>query len=50
MEKVKRRVTIIIVVCIIVLIGAIIADNILGKSYLKEIKYDEVTKKVLYYY
>ena len=46
MEKVKRRVTIILVVCIIVLIGAIIADNILGKSYLKEIKYDEVIKKI----
>ena len=46
MKKIKRRVTIIVVVCVIILVGAIIADRILGKSYLKELKYDEVIEKI----
>ena len=46
MKKIKRRVTIIVVICLIILVGAIIADRILGKSYLKEIKYDQVVEKI----
>ena len=43
---VKRRVIGIVIVCIIILIGAIIADRILGKSYLKELNYNEFLEKM----
>ena len=45
MKKAKKRALIIIIVCLIILVGAIVADRILGKSYLKEIKYSEVIEK-----
>lgn len=44
--KVKKKVIILVSICIVILIGAIIMDNIYGKSYLKEIKYDELVKKI----
>ena len=40
MEKIKRRVFIIVVFCLVILIGAVIADRILGKSYLREIVFN----------
>ena len=46
MKKIKRRVFIIVLICLIILIGAVIADRILSKSYLKEIKYEEVVEKI----
>ena len=46
MKKAKKRVLIIVIICLIVLIGAVIADIILGKSYLNEIKYDKVMDKI----
>ena len=46
MKKAKKRVLIIVIICLIVLIGAVIADIILGKSYLNEIKYDKVIDKI----
>ena len=46
MKRAKKRILILVVICSIVLIGAVIADIILGKSYLKEIKYDKVIDKI----
>ena len=46
MSNLKKKIIIIVSVCVIILIGAIIADKILGKSYLKEIKYSEVVEKI----
>lgn len=46
MKKAKKRIVILVIVCIVVLVGAIVADIILGKSYLKEIKYDKVVEKI----
>ena len=46
MKKAKRNVILLVIICLIVLVGAIFADRILGKSYLKELKYDEVIEKI----
>ena len=46
MKKAKKNVIILVIVCLIVLVGAIVADVMLGKSYLNEIKYDKVMEKV----
>ena len=46
MEKIKKRVFIIVLFCLVILIGAVIVDRIIGKSYLKEIKYNEVVDKI----
>ena len=46
MKKAKKRAIIIITICLIVLIGAFIADMILGKSYLKELKYSQFVEKM----
>jgi predicted bacteriocin transport accessory protein len=44
--KVKNKVIILVSICLVVLIGGLIADKILGKSYLIELGYDEVVEKV----
>ena len=46
MKKVKKRVLILVIVCLIILVGAFIADKFLSKEYLVEIKYNEVMKKI----
>lgn len=46
MKRAKKRLLIVVIICFIVLVGAVIADIILGKSYLKEIKYDKVMEKI----
>ena len=46
MKKAKKRALILGGVCLLVLVGAIIADLVLSRSYLKEIKYDELMEKV----
>lgn len=46
MKNVKKRVLVIIIVCLVILTGAIIADKKLSKEYLVEIKYNEVIKKI----
>lgn len=46
MKNAKRKALIIIAICLIILVGAFIADRILGKSYLKELKYDQVIEKI----
>ena len=42
----KKKIMILVVVCLLVLAGAFIADFILGKNYFKEIKYDEIIEKL----
>ena len=46
MKKVKKRVLILVTVCLVILVGAIVLDKFLSKEYLVEIKYNEVIKKV----
>ena len=42
----KKRVIILCSICILILIGALVADRIITNSYLKQIKYDEVMEKI----
>ncbi len=46
MKRAKKRILILVVICLVVLVGAVIADKMLDKSYLKEIKYNEVKEKI----
>ena len=46
MNKAKKRAIILAIICVVVLIGAFLADKYLGKEYLTEIKYDEVMNKI----
>lgn len=46
MKKAKKRVIIIGIICFVILVGCFIADMVLSKEYLVEIKYSEVMKKV----
>ena len=43
---VKKKVIILVSICVIILIGAFIADRILAKTYFNEIKYSEVIEKI----
>ena len=40
--KVKTKVIILVILCLVLLIGDLYGDKILSKSYLSEIKYDKV--------
>lgn len=44
--KSKKRAIILGIICIVILIGAFIADRVMGKSYFNEIKYNEVIEKI----
>lgn len=44
--KAKKRAVIIVIICLIFLIVGFGVDFVLGKSYFKELKYDEVIKKI----
>lgn len=44
--KVKKRVIILVSICLIVLVGAFVADRIMGKSYFSEIQYKELMEKI----
>lgn len=44
--KAKKRVIILVSICLIILIGALIIDRVLSKSYLEEIKYEELIEKL----
>ena len=44
--KAKKRAIILGSICLVILVGAFIADRILSKSYFKELKYDEVIDKI----
>ena len=44
--KTKEKIIILVGICLMVLLGAVIADRIMAKSYLSEISYDEVIKKL----
>ena len=40
--KAKKRAIIMVIVCLVVLVGGFVIDMFLGKSYLNELKYDEL--------
>ena len=44
--KVKTKVIILVILCLVLLIGALYGDKILSKSYLSEIKYDKVIEMI----
>ena len=44
--KAKKRAIILGSICLVILVGAFIADRILSKNYFKELKYDEVIDKI----
>ena len=44
--KVKTKVSILVSICLVVLVGAIIADRIMSKSYFNEIEYEELIEKI----
>jgi predicted bacteriocin transport accessory protein len=44
--SIKKKVIILVSVCLIVLIGAIIGDKIMGKSYLNKIELDNLIEKI----
>ena len=44
--KIKTKVIILVSVCLVVLVAAFIGDRKLSKSYLVEIKYNEVIEKI----
>ncbi len=46
MKKAKKKIIILIVICLVVLVCGIVADKILSKSYLVEIKYNKVIEKI----
>lgn len=46
MNKAKKKAIILGVVCLIILLGAIIGDRLLSKSYLSEIKYNVLMDKI----
>lgn len=44
--NVKKKVIILVSICLVVLVGAFIVDRVLGKDYFTEIKYNEVIEKI----
>ena len=42
----KKKVIILCSICILILIGSLVADRIITNSYLKQLKYDEVMEKI----
>ena len=44
--KVKKKIIILVVFCLLVLLGAVLADRIMGKSYFNKIDYKEIVKKI----
>ncbi len=46
MKKAKKKVLTLVKVCVAILVVAVIADLVLGKSYLKEIKFDKMVEKI----
>lgn len=44
--KVKKKVIILVSICLTILLGDFFADMILGMNYFSEIKYDEIMKKI----
>jgi len=46
MKKLKTKIITLICVCVFILIVFLVIDNILGKKYLVEIKYDQLIQKI----
>ena len=45
-DVMKKKIIIIVSICIVILIGALIVDNHINNSYLKELSYKEVMEKL----
>ena len=45
-NKVKKRVIILSIVCLVILIGGFITDRMISNKYLVELKYNDVIKKL----
>lgn len=45
-RNIKKRIITLVCICLVVFVGAIIVDNIIGKSYFSEIKCDEIIEKI----
>lgn len=46
MNKSKKKAIILAIVCLIILVGAIVAESVLGKSYFINLDYEDVMKKI----
>ena len=46
MKKAKKKALILGGICLAILVGAVVVDLVLGKSYFKEIKYDQLVNKI----
>ena len=44
--NIKKKVAIIVIVCVVLLVGAFIIDRIVGKNYFSEIEYDAIIEKI----
>ena len=42
----KKKVMILVSICLVVLVGAVIADRIMGKSYFNEISFNDIMEKI----
>ena len=42
----KKKMIILVSVCLVVLVGAIIGDKIMSKTYFNEIKFDTLIEKI----
>ena len=44
--SVKKKIIILVSICVAILVGAFVADRVIGKNYFSEIKYKEVIEKI----
>ena len=44
--NVKKKILILVSVCLVVLVGAIIIDNVIANKYFNKISYDEIVEKL----
>lgn len=44
--KVKKKIIILFSICLVVLVGSIIADKVMSKSYFNKITYEEIIEKI----
>ncbi|MBQ2872873.1 MAG: thioredoxin family protein [Bacilli bacterium] len=44
--SIKKKVIILVSICLVILVGAFIGDKIMSKTYLNEIKYEDLMNKI----
>ena len=42
----KKKVMILVSICLVILVGAVIADRMMGKSYFNEISFNDIMEKI----